>query len=342
MALSRIQCSGLFITLIFFCSFLIPRASADFSCSDKDAATLLKIKSYFADSLAVTSWNKSTNCCTWENVGCNGDGTIIYFNIVNSNYSGPLPAEIGDLPALIDIYFKDNIHLSGPIPSFFANLTALKSIHVVNSSLAGSIPQFLCDLPVLYDLELTANRLTGSIPGCLGAKFASISLGQNLLSGTIPASIFKGKTIFTGLILLDLHDNQLTGEIPKSLKHITFDTIDLSGNRFTGDASFLFGTLRTTKYMDLSRNGLEFDLSSVKFPHNLRLLNISHNRIAGRIAKQITKLFALSTLDVSYNQLCGPIPSGGSMDHLYASAFDHNKCLCGFPLPPCNGTGRVK
>lgn len=341
MAPNIVLSSHRLLSLIFLMSStLLPFVSSTAICSNKDTDTLLKIKKTFADSPSVASWNESTNCCTWENVGCNGDvdGIIIYVNIYGSKYSGPIPEPIGDLPALIDLYMEDNPYLSGPIPPFFANLKFLKSINIQNGSLSGPIPSFICNLPEMYVLDLTANRLTGPIPGCLGSKFAAVKLGQNQLSGSIPASIFRGKTIFSGLIELDLHDNQLSGQIPQPLKKIKFNNINLSGNRLTGDASFLFGTLQTTQYIDISRNELEFDLSSVKFPRKLKLLNISHNRITGRIPKQITKLFALSDLDVSYNQLCGPIPSRGSMSHLYLSAFDHNKCLCGAPLPPCNGT----
>jgi beta-glucosidase len=48
----------------------------------------------------------------------------------------------------------------------------------------------------------------------------------------------------------------------------------------------------------------------------------------------------VAVLDLSYNQLCGQIPTGGHMVQFKAAAYEHNKCqLCGTPLPPCaNGS----
>ena len=43
----------------------------------------------------------------------------------------------------------------------------------------------------------------------------------------------------------------------------------------------------------------------------------------------------LASLNVSSNNLCGPIPKGTQFYTFNMSSFQWNKCLCGFPLLPC-------
>nr|DAD29926.1 TPA_asm: hypothetical protein HUJ06_031394 [Nelumbo nucifera] len=111
--------------------------------------------------------------------------------------------------------------------------------------------------------------------------------------------------------------------------------MDALGNRLTGDPSVLFKENSTARAIMLSNNFLSFDLSKVRFPKKLDVLEMTHNRIWGRIPQQITKLDALSRLDLSYNRLCGKIPFGGMMRQLPAESFSHNRCLCGPLLPTC-------
>uniref|UniRef100_A0A0D3H208 Leucine-rich repeat-containing N-terminal plant-type domain-containing protein n=1 Tax=Oryza barthii TaxID=65489 RepID=A0A0D3H208_9ORYZ len=85
--------------------------------------------------------------------------------------------------------------------------------------------------------------------------------------------------------------------------------------------------------IDLSWNRLEFDMTKVRFPHHLNYLDLSHNSIKGRVAKSL-KDINLKFCNVSYNELCGEIPTGRYMAYHGADCYVHNKCLCGSPLPP--------
>ena len=86
--------------------------------------------------------------------------------------------------------------------------------------------------------------------------------------------------------------------------------------------------------LDLSGNRLRFNLTGLEMPRNLLLLNLSHNRIYGRVPTSLQQS-GVVVLDLSYNELCGEIPTGGAMGWFKAVAYGHNKCLCGTPLPPC-------
>lgn len=133
---------------------------------------------------------------------------------------------------------------------------------------------------------------------------------------------------------LYLSHNQLSGSVPKSLGDLNFTVIDFSRNKLEGDISFLFGKNKTIQIVDFSRNLFEFNLTKVQFPASLTSLDLNHNSIAGSLPAGLTGL-DLQFLNVSYNRLCGQIPNGGKLQSFDSTAYFHNRCLCGAPLPAC-------
>jgi len=119
-----------------------------------------------------------------------------------------------------------------------------------------------------------------------------------------------------------------------SLARLNSLVVDLSHNRLEGDASMFFGFSKQTETIDLSWNMLSFDMGRLELPETLKLLDVSHNRVYGKLPEGVKNL---QWLNVSYNRLCGEIPKGGNMQTLSTNSFSHNKCLCGAPLPSCKG-----
>ncbi|KAF7025731.1 hypothetical protein CFC21_037889 [Triticum aestivum] len=136
-------------------------------------------------------------------------------------------------------------------------------------------------------------------------------------------------------VYLWLSHNNLTGPIPADFGAVNFTHLDLSRNDLTGDASGLFGRGKELQYIDLSRNTFYFDLSGVVLPERLYFVDVSHNAIQGSIPAQVASMSNLNFFNVSYNRLCGPVPAGGNMARFDLYNFQHNKCLCGAPLPSC-------
>ncbi|WVZ20849.1 hypothetical protein V8G54_008171, partial [Vigna mungo] len=114
------------------------------------------------------------------------------------------------------------------------------------------------------------------------------------------------------------------------------DRIDLSGNNFVGDASFLIGSKKKIRVFDLSRNAFSFDLSRLTFPkETLTWFDISHNNIYGSIPMALTKVRYFQQLNFSFNPgLKGQIPQGGGLQTFDKYSYFHTN-LCGSPLPPC-------
>lgn len=324
-----------FLFLIVFLSESFPSLSATERCNPNDKKVLLQIKQSLNNPYQLASWNPNTDCCDWYVVQCDPNtNRIVEFNLFSVNISGQIPAAIGDLLFLETLIFRKLTNLTGQIPQAIAKLTNLKLLRLSYTNLSGPVPSFLSQLKNLTFLDLSFNNLTGSIPPSLSQlhNLDALHLDRNKLTGNIPDSIGK----FTGTVPdLYLSHNQLTGHVPRSLGDLNFTVLDFSRNKLEGDISFLFGANKTIQIVDFSRNMFEFDLTKVVFPESLTSLDLNHNRIMGSLPEGLTQL-DLQYLNVSYNRLCGQIPSAGKLQSFDISSYIHNKCLCGAPLPACN------
>ncbi|KNA16501.1 hypothetical protein SOVF_088530 [Spinacia oleracea] len=310
--------------------------SAD-RCHPDDKKALFRIKKAFNNAYIFASWTHDTDCCEWYLVKCDDTTHRIYSLAVSSDdkVSGHIPDAVGDLPYLESLTFLRLPKLTGPIPQSILKLKNLNFLWLSHNNLTGPIPDFLGYLPKLTYINLSVNKLTGHIPSSLSKLHAlgALFLERNYLSGPIPESFqgFKNNPDF----YLKLAKNQLSGPIPKSLGGINFTLLDISRNMLTGDASVFFGRNKGLQTVDISRNKFSFDLTKVGLPKTLNTLELSHNMIYGNLPPTLAKLPMLQRFNVSYNRLCGKIPTGGDLNRFDKYSYAHNKCLCGSPLPPC-------
>ena len=137
-----------------------------------------------------TNWLSTAPLGDWYGVTTNSDGHVTTLNLSNNNLIGSIPAELGNLVNLDQLYLRLNA-LSGPIPAELGQLTNLRRLNLNYNALSGSIPIELGQLTNLQYLYLQGNALSGPIP---------IELGQ-----------------LTNLQLMDLHNNDLSGSIPAEL-----------------------------------------------------------------------------------------------------------------------------
>ncbi|EAZ27444.1 hypothetical protein OsJ_11393 [Oryza sativa Japonica Group] len=267
MELSNPFCHTMAILLAVLLVAAAATTEADGALCDKsDKAALLAVKSALGNPPALSVWNSSTPCCSWDGVSCDAiTGRVTELTVFALNISAPVPAAI-------------------------ANLTKLQILNLAYNQLYGPFPSFLGPraLPDLTFLRLDGNRLSGAIPPT--ATVFNLLLEGNLLTGTLPSTF--------------------------------------------GAAAFGEKKLNALR---LSRNRFAFDLGSVELPEGLDILVIDHNMVYGSIppaaAAAGRKWLAF---DVSYNQLCGPIPQGRYTHRFGAKHFAGNKCLCDRPLPPCS------
>nr|ADL29790.1 PGIP [Morus alba var. multicaulis] len=324
--------SIIYLALLFS---TILHASLSERCHPLDKEALLKIKKAFNYPYILVSWDPNTDCCDWTNVVCdNVYNRIISISFSYGDLAGTIPDEIGDLPYLQNILFHKYGNLIGSIPTSIEKLTMLRFLQITWTGISGPIPAGIGNIKSLEFIDFSYNKITGTIPSSIGwlPSLGGLRLDRNELVGPIPDSF--GDFQMSDFYLYMSH-NKLSGPIPTSMAKKDFSYIDLSRNKLTGDPSPLFGENKRSLLIDLSRNSFSFDLTSVKFSRTLVSLDLNHNKITGSLPAELTEL-KLNLFNVSYNRLCGKIPVGGNLQRFDYTAYFHNRCLCGSPLPPCS------
>ena len=314
---------------------LVSMAVAD-QCHDDDHAALVAIDTAMGSPYHFASWTPDSACCDWYDVDCDADtGRVVGLRVYqDANMSGAIPDAIGNLTFLETLTLHHLPAISGVIPDSLATLSNLSELTISYTGVSGPVPSFLSTLTALTLLDLSYNSLTGAIPPSLAnlISLSSINLRRNSLSGTIPSLLLSKSPDGA---YLQLSHNNLSGAIPTEFAAVNFSYVDLSRNALSGEAACLFGADKALQHLDVSRNALNFDLSAIEFPEQLTYVDLSHNTIRGAIPTQVATLTGLQQFNVSFNRLCGTVPTGGNMSRFDRYSYLHNKCLCGAPLTAC-------
>ena len=160
--------------------------------------------------------------------GCNLHGTLprttqlLYLKVLDlsNNYlKGTLPENLGDCPALTELYLRKN-QLEGEIPESIAKCVNLCNIVLSDNKLEGRIPECIGLLQNLRTIWLSNNNLSGEVPSSLGGckELKLINLSHNALTGDWPMSIGDN---LADLQHCDASHNRLTGQIPNSMMRCT-------------------------------------------------------------------------------------------------------------------------
>ncbi|KAJ1296636.1 hypothetical protein BS78_01G317300 [Paspalum vaginatum] len=249
-------------------------------CDKSDKAALLAVKSALGNPPALSGWNSTVGCCSWDGISCNATtGRVTELTVFALNISAPVPAAI-------------------------ARLTALQSINLAYNRLHGGIPAFLGPhaLRDLTFLRLDGNRLSGPIPPTL--TVLDLSLVGNRLSGPLPAS-FRADSFAD----LDLSDNQLTGDASLLFgagKQLA--ALHLSRNRFRFD----LGRVELPEAIDILEvdgNLIYGSIPAAAAARKWLAFNVSDNQLCGPIPQgRYTHRFGPSHF-AGNKCLCGrPLP----------------------------------
>ncbi|GFP84686.1 probable inactive leucine-rich repeat receptor-like protein kinase at1g66830 [Phtheirospermum japonicum] len=208
------------------------------------------------------------------------------------------------------------------------------SISIPNKKLSGSLSSSLGSLSQLRHVNLRSNKLYGFLPPELfrAEGLQSLVLYGNSLSGPLPIGVGN----LTFIQTLDLSHNFLNGSLPTSLIQCKrLRNLGLGHNNFSGPLIDQFGVnLVLLEKLDLSYNGF-----TGLIPGNLGklsslqgTLDLSHNLFNGSIPADLGDLPEKVYIDLTYNNLSGPIPQNGALINRGPTAFIGNIDLCGPPL----------
>ncbi|ONM42197.1 LRR receptor-like serine/threonine-protein kinase GSO2 [Zea mays] len=231
--------------------------------------------------------------------------------------------------------------LFGELPDALGNLTSLVVLDLSGNANI-TITQGLKNLCGLEILDLSANRINRDIaelmdrlPLCTreNLQLQELHLEYNSFTGTLTSSIGH----FRSLSILELNNNNLRGSVPTEIGTLTnLTSLDLSNNNFGGVITEEhFVGLMNLKKIHLSFNNLSvvldadwiqpFRLESAgfaschlgpMFPVWLRqqlvyitTLDISSTGLVGNIPDWFWSFSRAGSLDMSYNQLNGNLPT---------------------------------
>ncbi|KAK4492891.1 hypothetical protein RD792_000216 [Penstemon davidsonii] len=300
------------IFLIFFYLMEFCIAASPLNKST-DENSLLAIKAHItfdANNILASNWSEGTNFCTWIGVTCSRRRPrVTVLNLFNMSLEGTIAKEIGNLSFLTVLRISNN-SLNGIIPDEIGSLRRLRMVQMSFNQLSGEIPLSIGLLTNLEILSISYNHLTGAIPWSIFniSSLQSIGFTRNKLYGTLPNDMCYHLPKLEGLYL---SSNQLSGDILTSLSACSqLHELSLSYNNFSGGIPIQMGNLSQLQILYLGTN----ELSGSSIPpsvgnlSNLIELDLSENKIQGKIPQEIGCLSNLTFLNLEVNKLNGEIP----------------------------------
>ncbi|XP_074334045.1 receptor-like protein 42 [Apium graveolens] len=241
--------------------------------------------------------------------------TIQYLDLQSNYLNGSLPDLICNSSSLEILNLSHN-KLSGVLPSCGTQLTLLSVFDLRMNNIQGSLPSTLSNFRNLKSLNLHGNKLQGGFPSSFSEfdKLETLDLGSNQINDTFPQCL----EALPNLQVLVPKSNKFYGTMNKTSEveqpFPSLRIIDLSYNDFSGPLPVIY--FRNFKAMMNGDISQSFSQSSHR-PHTTfyckfdsESLDLSSNQLEGEIPGQLTGLYSLALLNLSYNKLRGHIPEG--------------------------------
>ncbi|KAK9138641.1 hypothetical protein Sjap_009235 [Stephania japonica] len=253
----------------------------------------------------------------------------------SNSLEGEIPSSLGDLQYLVILDLSLN-SLIGEIPENLANVFSLGLLNLTGNCLSGQlfpkvsnassmvflslagnhftgdIPTSLLNMQSLKLLDIRDNNITGALPNWIGdmKSLKLLLLSKNHLSGSIPKSICRLKSLGS----LDISNNKITGLIPPCFSPPFLKYVNFKGNGLTGmldQMSTAFTNSSQLRILDVGDNHITGNIPqwiANRLPE-LRILVLKGNNFGGDIPHKLCHLQKVTLIDLSLNNLSGPIPS---------------------------------
>ncbi|KAL0737374.1 hypothetical protein Bca4012_013584 [Brassica carinata] len=193
-------------------------------------------------------------------------------------------------------------NLYGSLPSSLGFLSGLRHLNLRSNRFHGPLPVQLFELQGLQSLVLYGNSFDGSVPDEIGRLklLQTLDLSQNLFEGSLPSSLLQCSRLRT----LDVSRNNFSGSLPDGFgsAFVSLEKLDLAFNEFNGSIPSDVG-----------------NLSSLQ-----GTADFSHNHFSGLIPPGLGDLPEKVYIDLTFNNLSGPIPQTGALMNRGPTAFIEN------------------
>jgi len=214
------------------------------------------------------------------------------FVFQTSTITSEIPDEFSRLENLVLVSFNSIFEtgVATNIPMRIGKLTELTSLALTHNAFIGNLPVEVGNLQKLTSLKITENNFFGTT---LPAEFSRLTslkvldLSQNNLTGQLPSWLFSS----TSLNQFDLRDNAFEGSLPNIEEGVSVPSIILSGNKLNGSIPESLGLFRDMQNLILNDN-----LFSSSIPPilgnltKLLTLQLDNNRLTGSLPVQLGRL----------------------------------------------------
>ena len=184
------------------------------------------------------SWSGMPTCYDYQGSHDLQAGSLVEaINLQGVGFNAPVPSEIatpgfywGNFLWSSFYFVAREANITGGLDSSLYNILLGQAVISENPLLTGAIPDASADQNDFTYLELSYNALTSLPTTAYGSKLNEVNFEGNLLSGSVP----KGFTESTGIQMLSLGENNLSGPLDDLLAMESLAYIDVSSNQFSG------------------------------------------------------------------------------------------------------------
>ncbi|KAG5235288.1 LRR receptor serine/threonine-protein kinase [Salix suchowensis] len=268
--------------------------------------------------------------------------TLEYLSIERNNFGGELPKQISNLSTMLGVISLAENSIFGSIPAGIDKVVSLRVFDVSNNKISGIIPSSIGELRNLEGLVLYYNNLSGHIPSSVGnltklmalhlrenencKKLLVLNLCENNLSGDIPPGLFG-----ISLLYICFSKNYFSGSLPIEIgKLINLSILDISLNMLSGEIPSSLGGCVSLQGLYMNSNFFHgFIPSSLSSLRGVLLFDFSHNNLSGKIPEFFQGFNSLEMLDLSYNNFEGMVPDEGIFKNSTVVSVIGNSQLCG-------------
>ncbi|XP_070681810.1 receptor-like protein EIX2 [Malus domestica] len=265
----------------------------------------------------------------------NYNASLVHLDLSHNQIEGGIPQSFSRLCNLQALKLSDNT-LSGQLSRLVQTLmstcpdqNSFEILDLSDNLLSGSIPN-VTNFSSLKELSLSRNQLSGTIPESIGQmpKLENIDLRKNALEGVVSESHFSS---LSRLTYLDLSFNSLNLNFNSNwVPPFHLDFIYLGSCMIGPHFPKWLQTQKNYSVLDISNTGISdilpswfwdrlshdgfltgMNLSMIHMGLPLIDMDLSNNQIRGKIPNsrfEIPYSF-LPSMNLSWNQLEGPIPS---------------------------------
>ncbi|PON59239.1 LRR domain containing protein, partial [Parasponia andersonii] len=271
------------------------------------------------------SHNEFTDCSSFL---CEAKTALTrILDLSNNQLSGSLSDCWGNFDTLSVLKLENN-KLSGEIPSSISSSAYhIQTIQLKRNSLSGKLPSSMKNCTELRILDVGENNLNGNVPSWVGERLTALvflSLKSNKFDGSIPMNLCH----LSNIQILDLSQNHLSGAIPSCFENYTSMVQKTTDESTT--ISIAYNPIPSSGYVTEFDNiewiiwkGLEYEYG--KILGLLRIIDLSSNKLTGKIPVEMTNLVQLIQLNLSRNDLSGNIPNTiGNFTKLESLDLSHN------------------